>query len=367
MRKSLLLLGAFASMAAVSLAACGDDSSTSSTPTKAAASSAPSTSEATKAPTNTPTVAAAPTDLVSVKKASVALDGADPAWKDAPVTTVKTSVVKGSQATGPVDVKMQAANSDTDVWFRFEWADPDMTTARDWTFDGTKFKAPSGQQDRLSLFWEIKPSTDFEAKGCAALCHNPDTDKIDKWYMVSPSGSLMDNWQWTAGISNGMKQSNDLTLTDKNPDATKTPPDSLGAPFVADANTGGGNVANTNDAKDAPIKMQDPTKKPSLGPAYLLVSEAVALDVTKLKAGDKIPNALLEPFKGDRADIDAWGVWDSGKWVVVFHRKLDTGNAATDVKFVAGNSYKFGLGVFQALGNVDHTVTTEAYTLKLAK
>ncbi|MEP7216467.1 MAG: ethylbenzene dehydrogenase-related protein [Anaerolineaceae bacterium] len=353
MRKPFFLLALSASAAALLIAACGGDSTTDPTQTTAA------TSAPTKAPE--PTIAAAPTDVIALKKSPTSLAGDDAVWKDARVTTVKTTVIKGSEAKGPVDVKMQALNSDTDVWFRFEWAAAQKTTARDWTFDGTKFKAPSGQQDRLALFWEIKPSTDFQAKGCAALCHNPETDKIDKWWMVSPPGSLMDNWQWTAGISNGMNQANDLTLSDIVP-----APTALGVPFVADPNTGGGNTANTNDAKDAPKMMQDPAKKPSLGTDYLLVSEAIALDVTKLKAGDKIPNALLEPFKGSRGDVEAKGVWANGTWTVVFHRKLDTGNV-DDAKFAPGGSYKFGLGAFVALGDVDHTITTDPYTLKLAK
>ena len=356
MRKSIFILALSASLAAVSIAACGGDSS-SSTPT-----SAP-TAAATAAPTATPTAVVAATDLISTKATPAnSLDAADPAWKNARVTTVKTSVVKGSAGVAGVDVKMQALNSDTDVWFRFEYAAPAMTTAKDWVYDGAKFKAPSGQGDRLGLMWEIKPSTDFEAKGCAALCHNPETDKVAQWYMVSPTGSLMDLWQWTVGTSNGFKQAGDYTFTDKVPEPT-----ALGSVFVADANTGGGNVANTNDTKDAPIKMQDPAKKPSLGPQYLLVSEAVALDVTKLKAGDKIPNAILEPFKGDRGDVDAFGTWANGTYTIVFHRNMDTGNAATDVKFAAGGLYKFGLGVWIALGNVDHTVSTEAYTVKFAK
>lgn len=329
--------------------ACGGDDTPAATATSASSPTAAATA----------TTAVPPTDLIAVKKAPASMAADDAAWKDARVTTVKTSVVKTSAATGAVDVKMQALYSDTDIWFRFEWADPTKFTARDWTFDGTKWKAPSGQQDRLALMWQLTPSTDFQAKGCAALCHNPEEEKADKWYMVSPPNVTMDLWQWTAGISNGMKQFSDYTLSNKVPEPT-----ALGAPFVADPNTGGGNVANTNDAKDGPKMMQDPTKKPSMGTDYLLVSEAVALDVSKLKAGDKIPNALLAPFTGSRGDVEANGAWANGTWIVVAHRKLDTGNA-DDAKFAAGGSYPFGLAAFNDLGNVDHTVTTDVYTLRL--
>jgi Ethylbenzene dehydrogenase len=319
----------------------------------------PAATATTAAPAATATTAAAPTDLVATKKAPASMAADDAAWKDARVTTVNTGGVNGSASTGPVAVKVQALYSDTDIWFRFEWSDATKTTARDWVWDETKWKAPTGQQDRLSLMWQLTPDAAFAPQGCATLCHHPDNDAIAKWYMVSPAGTPMDNWQWTAGISNGMNQFSDASLSDKVPDPT-----ALGAPFVVDPNTGGGNVANTNDAKDGPKMMQDPTKKPSLGTDYLLVSEAVALDVTKLKAGDKVPNALLAPFTGDRGDIDAKGAWSNGAWVVVAHRKLDTGNP-DDAKFTVGGSFPFGLAVWNDLGNVDHTVSTAVYLLKL--
>lgn len=344
----LLLAGA--TLAVTMVAGCGGDDSPSATPTS------PPSSPTVAA---TATTAAPPTDLVAVKKSPASMSATDAAWSSAKVTTIKTTQVKTTASTAPVEVKAQALYSDTDVWFRFEWADPTKTTARDWVYDGTKWKAPSGQQDRLALAWELTPSSDFQSKGCAALCHNPETEKNNTWYMVSPSGVTMDFWQWTAGISNGMKQFSDYTLSNKVPDPT-----ALGAPFVADPNTGGGNVANTNDAKDGPSKMQDPSKAPSMGTDYLLVTEAVALDVSKLKAGDKIPNALLAPFTGSRGDIDAQGAWANGTWTVVAHRKLDTGNA-DDAKFAVGGSYPFGLAVFNDLGNVDHTVTTDVYILRL--
>jgi hypothetical protein len=339
----LVLAAAAVALAAV---ACGDDDS---------GGNATATTAATATATIPP---AAPTDLVGLKKSPASLAADDAAWKDARVTTVKTSVIKGSAATGALDVKMQALYSETDMWFRFEWSDSSKTLLRSWTYDGAKWKQDTGQQDRLSLFWQITPISDFQSKGCAALCHNPENEEQKNWYMVSPTGLLADNWQWTAGVSNGLNQANDLSLVDK-----LDPPTSLGSPFKADPGTGG-NTTNQNDAKDGPVKMQDPAKTPSMGPDYLLVTEAVALDVSKLKAGDKVSRDLLTPWVGDRGDIDARGAWVNGIWTVVFHRKLDTGNP-DDAKFAVGGSYPFGLAVFNALGNVDHTVTTDVYTLKL--
>ena len=355
MRKWYLWLIPAATTAALLAGACGGDDSTSSSPTAAA----PATTAGSPTTAATATTAAAPTDVVALKKSPASLAADDAAWKDARVTTVKTTVIKGSAATAPQDVKMQALYSDTDIWFRFEWADATKNLKGGWTYDGTSWKATTGQQDRIALLWEVSPSADFESKGCAALCHNPADAKSDKWYMVSPPGSTMDLWQWHAGESNGANQLRDQTLSNKVPEPT-----ALGAPRVSDANTGGGPAANTNDAKNGPKMMQDPAKKPSMGTDYLLVSEAVALDVSKLKAGDKVPGQLISPYTGSQGDIQAKGAWANGTWTVVAHRKLDTGNP-DDAKFTVGKSFKFALGAFNALADLEHTVTTEPYTLVL--
>jgi len=348
----LLTMTAFGSVVAAS---CGGDD----TPAATATSAAPATSAASPTAAATATKAAAPTDLIALKKAPASLAADDAAWKDAKVTTVKTTVLKGTDAKTGVDASLQAVYSDTDIWFRAEWSDATQFLANQWTYDGTKWKAASGQQDRLALIWQVTPSADFQTKGCAATCHNPETDKADKWWMVSPPGSTMDLWQWTTGRSAGDGHLADGTLSNKVPEPT-----ALGAPRVVDANTGGGNTADTNDAKDGPKMMQDPTKKPSLGPDFLLASEAVALDVSKLKAGDKVGRYLSAPFKGSAGDIDAKGAWANGKWTVVWHRKLDTGNP-DDAKFAAGGSYPFGLALFNDLADADHTRTADVYTMKL--
>jgi len=349
MRKKYLWVVPIATMAAVLVSACGGDSTDKASP----GSDTPSTA-------GTPTEAAAATDIVALKKTPASMAADDPAWKDARVTTVTTVQVKGSKSTTDKDVKMQALYSDTDVWFRFEWPDTTKTMRPEWIWDGTKWTLPTGQQDRLSLIWEITPITDFARKGCAAACHNPTADPMDKWYMVTPkTGEVADTWQWTAGITNGLNKANDQTLV-----AALTSPTSLGSSFVNDQGAGG-DTNNRNTDGTAPTLMQDPNKKPSLGTDFLLVTEAVALDVSKLKPGDKIPGRTVAPIEGDRGDIDAKGTWANNTWTVTFHRKLDTGHATTDAKFAVGNKYPFGLAVFNALGYVDHTVTAAVYTLVL--
>jgi len=351
MKKRVFLLTlAAAGMAAIAVA-CGGDSSSKGTP----AGGPQLSGQATSAP-----VTAGPNDVLALKKTPSTFAADDAAWKDAKATTVKTAQIKGSASTEGKDVKVQALYSDTDVWFRFEWADANKTLVGNWTFDGTKWTNEAGQQDRLALLFPITPIADFQTKGCFAVCHNPAADPVKQWYMITPaSGNLADLWQWTAKISNGMNEMNDGTLT-----SILTSPTALGSPIVADPYTGGGSFNNRNADNSGPLFMQNTTIKPTMGSDYLVLQEAVLLDPKVIKAGDKVPNVVVAPYQGDRGDIDAKGSWSNNTWTVIAHRKLDTGNA-DDVKLTVGGSFPFGLAAFNALGDVDHTVTETAYNLLL--
>jgi hypothetical protein len=305
------------------------------------------------------------TDVLALKKTPASLATDDPAWSGAQVTTVSTDVIPESKATAPVDVKMQALYSDTDVWFRFQWSDPTQDAFAVWQWDGSKWTSPSTTSDRLSLYWEMTPVADFEARGCAALCHKSTSDSIAKWYMVAPNPTdVLDNWQWTASTYGAMGAVNNLHLTGVNTGDPTTSP-GRGSAIVSDPNTGGGTVSNTNATADGPKMMQDPTRTtPLYGPNYLAVSEAVALDVSKIKVGDQIPKSELAPFLGERGDIDGKTSYASGQYTVVFHRKLNTG-FPDDAKFAVGGTYTFGLGVWNQAGQEDHTITGQPYHLKL--
>lgn len=358
MKKKFFWLIGTAAAVTVLAAACGGDSTSSDTPTPAApASGSTAASGATTAATAA--TAGGPTDLVALKQSPASLAADDAAWKAAKPTIVKTTVVPGSETKEPKDVTVQALYSDTDVWFRFEWADATEGT-HNWVYDGTAWKESPDNEDLLALYWEITPNADFETRGCAALCHNSDTEPASKWYMISPkAGDTFDKWHWKSVRTNPVGQSDDKSLV-----AALADPTDVESASPADNKTGGGYSDNVNADKTGPAKMQDPAKKPSGGPNALLVSEAVTLDASKLKAGDKVPLELLAPFAGSRGDVEAKGAWAGSKWTVVLHRKLDTGHP-DDAKFVVGKSYPFGLGVWNNVDGVNHTVSKGVYTLIL--
>ncbi len=332
-------------------------------------SPAGASSQVTVAPTSASSASSASatsgsaTDVVAKKQAPASLATDDPAWSGAATTTVKTDIIQTSKATHPVDVSMQALYNDTDIWFRFSWADTTNDATSVWQWDGTKWNGTvSTTTDRLALYWEINPISDFEARGCAALCHRGDNETIDKWYMIAPNaGDMLENWQWTASTSAPMGQANNLDLVSTH-DAS-----SIESSIVAQqqAAGGGGTVSNTNATNDGPKMMQDPTiTSPLYGPNYLAVTEAVTLDMSKIKPGDKVPKTMLAPWTGDRGDIETKTTYANGKYTVVFHRKLNTGQT-DDVTFKPGSKYTFGLAVWDALDQQNHTVTNVAYHLVL--
>jgi hypothetical protein len=357
MRKSSLWL-ITAALAAGLLGACSGASTPASTPTAAPA--------ATKAATTVVSVVATPssaTELLATKKAPASLATDDPAWKSTSTTAVRTILVSGSKATAGVTVNAQALYNDTDVWFRLEWPDATQSDIATWSWDGTKWNSDPAITDRVGMMWEMTSVADFEAKGCAGLCHRSTTDPIEKWYMIGPkAGDKLDLWQWTAATTGPLAQANDQTLA-----AVDLPnPAQMSSSFVADqTDTGSGTVTNSAvaPAPAGPLKMQDPSKPATYGAKYLAVKDAIALDMSKIKVGDKIPRTMLAPYAGSRADIDSKGAYASGKWAVVLHRKLDTGHA-DDVKFTTSQTYTFGLAVWNDLDAFNHTVTEDPFKLR---
>lgn len=52
---------------------------------------------------------------------------------------------------------------------------------------------------------------------------------------------------------------------------------------------------------------------------------------------------------GSRADVRAKGHWENGGWTIEFARRLDTGHA-DDVRFVVGETYLFGVSLYEMAG-----------------
>jgi hypothetical protein len=96
-----------------------------------------------------------------------------------------------------------------------------------------------------------------------------------------------------------------------------------------------------------------------MGQAALIEKKnAVALDPnSKFSVGDLLPQYLLRQPDGSAADVQAFGRYLDGHWIVELRRKLNTGQA-DDKVLKAGTVYPIGFGIFDdTVSNRRHYVT----------
>jgi hypothetical protein len=318
------------------LAACGA-SSGGATSTSSSNSSAPA------AKSNT---------LTAVKTDSVALDAAAGFWANAPKLEVATKAAKKGAADGPA-VILQAAYDAKSIAIRLEWADTTNSNLnKAWIWDGSTFTRSVDLGDRMGVLFPIGNNPQFATKGCTAACHNTETDE-KKWWMGSESADQrFDLWQWTAASTNPVGQAQDEWM------GNQTDPAEMESATHSDALTSGGSLSNVNKAKDGPAFMGT-----DLTSNFIITGQQVAIDTSKLAKGAVIPPSILAPWVGSRADVQAKGNWQDGKWVVVLLRALDTGHD-DDLVLTPPKAYPLGIAVFDHTDLEGHTTTADAVTLE---
>ena len=106
-----------------------------------------------------------------VAKGPAALD--DPAWQKAKAVDVPF-VGKEKFAGKKANVTTQSLYTDNEIFFLFRWKDANKSvTKAAWQFDGEKWTHLKGDEDRISLLFEINRINNFATKGCAVTCHGP--------------------------------------------------------------------------------------------------------------------------------------------------------------------------------------------------
>lgn len=297
--------------------------------------------------------------LVSVKSEAVpTLDGVadDAAWKDAPETIIE--VADGARGF-TTEVKMRSVYTADTVYFVATWADPTRSFLRSpWekqrngTWAQLKDPADKGgdnnlwYEDKFALIWPIDNSMPgFDTRGCALACHpgeNPDLKPYGNKYTES-ADKMGDIWHWKSVRNLG--QIDDQYLDSARLDA-KNFEETKDAGRHSDPATGGGYVDNKTADGKFPAFMLPAGAAKDGSPGFILDSEKVRFDGSKLRAGDRIPGVVISEIKGDRGDIPAKWKWANGAWTIEFSRRLVT-DSMYDVQFDNINAgYYFGAAVF---------------------
>ena len=297
-----------------------------------------------------------------------ALDG-DPndlIWTAATPTTVHTA--KATNAPGHVsDVTVRALHDGTYVYFQFQWSDPDVSYKRypliktegGWKVLQTAFANADENvyyEDKLSMY-----ITNVKNGSCAATCHlgvGPLAEKNDKHGLhYTTGGEYGDVWHWKSVRSNPMGAdagepgyADDMYFGPRTP---VKPTERYTGGYYPDPDNGGGYAYNFTkvDAKKpleqtyvipkflphgGPVTMDPVPSTSELGRTWW-IQKSGAIPYTKeadtYPVGSLIPNIVVSPFTGDRADVRAKGAWAAGRWTLETRRVLDTGSKY-DVAFV---------------------------------
>jgi hypothetical protein len=296
-------------------------------------------------------------------------DPSDPVWSQAEAVTIRT--VKGvNNPYDYVDVVVKALHDGEQIYFQFQWDDPDasykrsplLKTEHGWKVLQTAFEAADESvyyEDKLSMY-----ITDVPNGSCAATCHlgvGPHSDRGEKHGVHYTKGEVGDVWHWKAVRTNpmGLPTGEPGFMDDQHfrgPDPVPADPkERYTAGYYPDPTPGGGYAYNfekldpTKPLAETYVrpKMLPPVNNivPNLDPttseqdATWWIHKAQGIPYTAeadtYPVGTLIPNILLEPFQGDRADVRAQGAWHQGRWTVEARRVLDT-KSKFDVAFVPG-------------------------------
>ena len=288
-----------------------------------------------------------------VPTAPTSLD--DPVWQKAKPLDVPF-VGKEKFAGKKANVITQAVYTDNEIIFLFKWKDATKSVTKGaWQFDGEKWSHLKGDEDRISLLFEINRINNFATKGCAVTCHGPAGGPIKEFKFATASAAEKgDLWHWKAARSDPYKAADDGWLTAAGEKTGRK--DDAG---------GGGDARNETADKSKPQLMQDPSKKPS-APGILLAEDAVEItDYSKFKANDTLTYRMPKKPSGSRADIKAESRYADGSWTVMLSRRLDTGND-DDVAFNTKKKYSFAMALFDDSMDFD-SYDSEALVLEFGR
>jgi hypothetical protein len=318
---------------------------------------------------------------------------------------------------GTIDLAVQAAYDDKNVYWRFQWKTKNNfpgTAYPYYRFDGKEWKSfgsprldkvvqegkePAVYEDRLNIMLDDGKVPHYKEHGCWITCHNgmrdaPNTatkeqvqanallgqalkkndvrkylpstrtDALATWdktkspeeiAKIKAAGGFLELMQWRAHRSNPVGMADDgYVLEYRNFDEGKNM-------FSSNMDKEKKQPKYMFDAQKGGIKaltidaIRDQSKPYALVPGQT----AVAFDPNAgWKEGDLLPKYYVDraAAKGSAADnADAKGTWANGMWTVVWTRPLDTGHPQDDKILKAGGVYTVSFAVH------DDNITTRGH------
>jgi hypothetical protein len=290
-----------------------------------------------------------------VKTTPTGLD--DPIWQK--IEPLQVAFEGKEQFAGKkATVTTKAVYTDSEIFLWFSWQDDTLSVTKGaWQYDGQNWVQQKGNEDRISLLFEINRINNFATKGCAVTCHvapGASSAKGGK-FGTTTEAEKGDLWHWKAARSDPAGFADDTYLSK-----------------IAEKEGGrkndtgkGGDKKNITEDKAKPMYALAPGKTLAKN-GILLVSDAVPItDYSVFKPGDIITYQMPEIPEGSRADIKAESRYTDGSWSVMLYRKLDTGHD-DDVAFDPRKKYNFAMALFDDSGD-ENSYDSEVTTLQFSR
>ncbi len=289
-----------------------------------------------------------------VSKAPTGLD--DPVWQKAKALEVPFEG-KEKFAGQKAVVSTKAVYTDEDIYFLFKWKDDTKSITKGaWKFDGEKWSHQSGNEDRISLLFEIDRIKNFATKGCAITCHvQPGGSAADGKFGTATAAEKGDLWHWKAARSDPYNRADDtyITVITEKKGGRKS-----------DAGKGGDKKNRTEDGSKPAFTLLSGRTLTDDG--VLLAENAVAItDYSVFKSGDVLTDRMPVKPGGSRGDILAQSRHAADGWTVILSRKLDTGHD-DDTAFNPRKKYSFAMALFDNSGDED-SYDSEVMTLQFGR
>jgi thiosulfate reductase cytochrome b subunit len=306
-------------------------------------------------------------------------DPSDAVWSRARAVTIRT--VKGvNNPHAHVDVTVKALHDGKQIYFQYQWDDPDasykryplLKTAEGWKVLQTSFEPADENvyyEDKLSMY-----ITEVRNGSCADTCHmgvGPHAARGEKHGVHQTKGEVGDLWHWKSVRTNPMGADrnepgfmDDQHFRGPDPLPIDTSTRFTGG-YYADPGRGWGYQYNF-DKFDPYKRLAKTYVRPLFLPAATVpapntdpktsneretwwIQRASAIPYSEqadtLPVGTLIPNIVLEPFKGDRADVRAKAEWRQGRWTLEARRALDTGSPF-DIAFAPGKPVYISIAAY---------------------
>ena len=233
----------------------------------------------------------------------------------------------GPSSSEPVRVRLKALYSPAEIFILAQWKDftrdTDLGT---WELGNAGWAVSPGADDGIALLWGPPGDTGFR---CQNTCHMVDVDVYDggtqvRMKMKNPGKGILDLWRWRAGVTAPFGIADDMLL---DPDGKRGDEGQVIS------------TVNRAEGENRPAREVDRSSGISSAPYFLITAPT-----------------------GKQADVKAVAHWKNGKWEVLFHRDLVTGDPGDRV-FYPGVKIPFSLSVFDNTRR-EHHVVREGLTLE---